>query len=91
MAEARRLGASPEAIAQVQAEALALPQELVDQILTKETWWLSCHAFTCRVITHDDTITDPAPIIKRFQGQDLSNLLRWIERKFGSYELEKLN
>ena len=52
------------------------------------SWWVSCNKFTIGVTTDDSAakvITDAAPIVKKFIGQPLDNLLRWA-KKFGGLE-----
>ena len=45
--------------------------------------WVSCSKFTVRVeIDEDARIIRAAPIVHRFQGQNLRNLLEWAD-KFG--------
>lgn len=39
--------------------------------------WVSCRMFTVQVNTIEDRITWAAPIVRKFIGQPLSNLLRW--------------
>ena len=50
--------------------------------------WISCTRFT--VLVHTDkagVITYAAPIVRKFQGQPLSNLLSWAE-DFGQFKHE---
>jgi hypothetical protein len=52
--------------------------------------WISCARFTVEVET--DTrgmITRAAPIVRKFQGQPLNNLLNWA-RDFGDFQYEVL-
>jgi hypothetical protein len=50
------------------------------------SWWVSCNKFTVGVTTDDaKVITDAPPIVKKFIGQPLDNLLRWA-KKFGGLE-----
>lgn len=44
--------------------------------------WISCSKLTVRVLTRDGIIISAAPIVAKFKGQPLANLLRWAE-KFG--------
>ena len=42
--------------------------------------WVSCAKFTVEVETDaNDKITRAAPIVRKFVGQPLGNLLRWAE------------
>lgn len=46
--------------------------------------WISCHLFTVRVVTDsDDRIIEAAPIVRRFVGQPLANLLGWAAKRGG--------
>jgi hypothetical protein len=45
--------------------------------------WISCAAFTVEVKTNTEGyIIEAAPLVKRFKGQQLDNLFRWV-RTFG--------
>ncbi len=53
-------------------------------------WWISCRKFTVAVTVNDSgVITEAAPIVRKFLGQPLSNLLSWA-RKFGGLETKRL-
>ena len=44
--------------------------------------WISCLAFTVKVeIDEHGYVTDGAPIIRKFTGQTLDNLLRFARRR----------
>jgi len=46
--------------------------------------WISCTAFTVRVVTDaQDKIVEAAPIVKKFLGQPIANLLRWADARGG--------
>lgn len=46
-------------------------------------YWVSCKKFTVGVETDDQhVITDAAPIVRRFIGQHMRNLVKWA-RKLG--------
>jgi len=46
-------------------------------------YWVSCQKFTvCVTVDQNNIIRVPAPIVKKFKGQPLSNLMNWC-RKFG--------
>lgn len=45
--------------------------------------WVSCRLFTVRVITTRGIVTSAAPIVAKFKGQPLDNLLRWAARQGG--------
>jgi hypothetical protein len=48
------------------------------------THWVSCTAFTVRVETDaGGRITWAAPIVRKFVGQPLANLLRWAGSRGG--------
>jgi len=49
----------------------------------RETWWVSCDRMTVKVVTEDRMIVEAAPIVWKFKGQNLKNLLLWI-KKFGN-------
>jgi len=42
--------------------------------------------FTCAVVEFEGKIIETAPILKRFMGQPLENLRRWIARLDGKVE-----
>lgn len=42
-----------------------------------QSWWISCPLFTVQVTTVDGIIRDAAPIVRKFIGQPLANLVRW--------------
>jgi hypothetical protein len=45
------------------------------------TWWLSNSRMTVRVRTDDNhVIVETAPIVRKFRGQPLENLTRWLRR-----------
>ena len=46
--------------------------------------WISCHLFTVSVATDSDNrIVEAAPIVRRFLGQPLANLLHWARTRGG--------
>lgn len=49
-------------------------------------WWFSCRSFTCYVQSGaEDLITNKsAPIVRRFTGQHLKNLVYWM-KKIGGF------
>jgi hypothetical protein len=51
--------------------------------------WVSCVKFTVQVDTNaQGVITRAAPIVRKFEGQPLANLLRWAKGLGGlRYEL----
>jgi len=52
--------------------------------------WISCNAFTVLVETNEgDVITRAAPIVRRFEGQRLGNLLKWAA-SLGGFRYERL-
>jgi len=54
-----------------------------------EVWWVSCHKFTVKVCIRDERIIDAAPIVRRFKGQPLDNLLSWM-KSVGGLTLTKI-
>lgn len=49
-----------------------------------KTWRISCKFCIVQVITDiDDVIIDAPLILKSFEGQPISDLLIWLERKGG--------
>jgi hypothetical protein len=52
-----------------------------DQIT--KIWWLSTESMTVQVITENGVIVDAAPIVQKFKGQPLSNLIGWMKRQKG--------
>jgi len=53
-------------------------------------YFVSCPRFTVRVETDEaGVIRRAAPVVRKFQGQNLNNLLRWAER-FGGVRVARL-
>ena len=50
--------------------------------------WLVGRRATVRVLVQDGVVTEAAPLVRRFTGQPLVNLLGWFDRTFGPFELE---
>lgn len=46
---------------------------------TDRWYWLSSKSMTVGVTVKDGKITRAAPIVRRFIGQPLENLVRWME------------
>ena len=47
-------------------------------------WRFSCKNFTVGVCTDPDgKIIASAPLVQKFVGQNIKNLQRWMEKKFG--------
>jgi len=46
----------------------------------REVWWVSCNKMTVKVVTEDTVIVEAAPVVWKFKGQPLKNLLLWISR-----------
>ena len=43
--------------------------------------WVSCPGCTVRVVVDDrNRLIEVAPIVRAFRGQELSRMLRWMER-----------
>ncbi len=54
-------------------------------------YWLSSEKMTVLVKTDEnETIIDSPPIVKRFRGQAIRNLVRWM-RTQGGFRAEVLN
>lgn len=51
-------------------------------------WWLSSSRMTVGVQVIDGIITDGAPIIQRFVGQPLGNLIGWMKKQ-GNFRIHK--
>jgi hypothetical protein len=47
------------------------------------TYWISNRVFTVRVEATDGVITEAAPIVRKFLGQPIDNLLNWARRQGG--------
>lgn len=54
-----------------------------------KVWWISCLKFTVAVETSNGIITKAAPIVHKFNGQPLENLLRWA-RGIGGLRYQEL-
>ena len=53
-------------------------------------WWLSSNRMTISVsVDRNETIVDAAPIVRKFIGQPLQNLIRWMGHQ-GGLRIEKL-
>lgn len=64
-------------------------QHSVVLVETKVRYWLSCRGFTVQVnCDDDDKIIFAAPIVRKFRGQPLSNLFRWMNT-FGGFQVER--
>lgn len=50
---------------------------------------VECKKFVVLVIVENHVIVDAAPMVRKFIGQPLGNLLRWAER-FGGYKYSTL-
>lgn len=59
--------------------------------MSGHTYWLSCTKLTVYAETDEAGIVlRTAPITRKFIGQDLNNLIRWMS-KFSEVSVEKLN
>ena len=55
--------------------------QTMDEYTKLTGWWVSCEKFTVVVYTDDElVITWAAPVVHKFVGQPLINLLRWFQR-----------
>lgn len=70
---------------------LLTPEEQADlyAALRREAWLLSCRTLTVRVEINNGIVCSASPIVRRFVGQPLSNLKRWM-RGLGGYREELL-
>lgn len=48
-------------------------------------WWVVLNHFCCGVEVRQGVITDIAPVFKKFMGQPIGNLTRWVKSKGGKY------
>ena len=55
--------------------------------MERVTWWVSCRRFTAKAVVIDGRIVDAAPILRKFIGQPITNLLDWA-RSLGDYRAE---
>jgi len=53
-----------------------------DQIQTLGLYF-SCPKFTVKLKVQGDTIIEAAPLVHRFEGQKLANLVSWAKSTFG--------
>ena len=52
--------------------------------MADRVWWVSNKRMTVGVVTTDElVIKHAAPIVRKFTGQYLGDLLRWMERQGG--------
>lgn len=49
-------------------------------------WWLSSRRMTVVVEEQGNLVVDAAPIVRKFIGQPLENLTRWMRRQGGYRE-----
>jgi len=54
-------------------------------IRIEESWWISSPKGTCQVDTVNEVITWTAPLWRKFVGQRIDDLERWLS-KFGAVE-----
>ena len=54
-------------------------------------YWISCPSWTCLVdISNDGTITYCCNLLSKFKGQDIANLLAWMESRGWTPEIEEI-
>lgn len=53
-------------------------------------WWISCNKFTVGVECENDIITNSAPHVKMFRGQNIQNLFKWVNKNFKDIQICKL-
>lgn len=54
--------------------------------------YISTEFFTCMVEVNEyDNIVDTAPILKRFIGQPLENLKKWLNKRFSDIRIVNLS
>jgi hypothetical protein len=52
-------------------------------------WWLSTERMSVSVaIDEDDVIVDAPPIVRKFIGQPITNLMRWLAKQPGYMKAE---
>lgn len=51
--------------------------------MSERWWYVSTSRFTAACKSEDGIITDSAPILRRFVGQPVRNLERWILNRLG--------
>jgi len=54
------------------------------------SYWITCNNLTFSVTTSNKIIVDTAPIVSKFIGQPLSNLVGWLLGAGKSVEVKKL-
>ena len=52
-----------------------------------EWWHVTCKSFTCCAVSREGIIIESAPIIRKFIGQRIDNLDRWVNSIGGSVEI----
>lgn len=53
--------------------------------------WISTSKFTCLVqVNKENKIVFAAPILKRFRGQKLDNLVKWTTKQIGPIEIQQI-
>jgi hypothetical protein len=52
-------------------------------------WWLSSYKMTVFALVKDKIIIDTSPITKKFIGQPIGNLSRWMQKQ-GGFKYAKL-
>lgn len=58
--------------------------------MTDRLWWVSSSKMTVGVTTTDELIIkETAPIVQKFVGQYLGDLLRWMEKQ-GNLEYKEI-
>lgn len=52
---------------------------------------LTTEKFTCLVCVHNSRIVHTAPLLRKFIGQELRDLVRWVERVANEAQIIALN
>jgi len=55
-----------------------------------QEWWVSCPKMTVWVRTENSIVTATSSITRRFVGQHIQTMLRWMRRRFGSAQIVEL-
>ena len=55
-----------------------------------ELWSVSCDKFTAGVECEKGIIVRCAPIVQKFKGQNIENLIKWVNKTFKEVEICKM-
>ena len=51
--------------------------------MTAISYWLSTESMTVEVLVENGIVKEAAPIVQRFKGQPLFNLINWMKKQKG--------